>query len=457
MEKKRAGEAKPFPHSATTSLKACDYPHREKSSSLDAIDGRKKGKGRVKNSVARTTRTGEVSEVEAVDRSNKGRETHSARSARAKKRSSADIPVKDDDIVMIDPPSNIPVSSTPRESRGEHTRDSAAVESNATERTKSSGQVLVEALEDARRQTLRDIDEGRRKKQLHQITDKSWRTMVYMECNIRRYDSVEEIFHYHAEYLSQHLGPEWHDTTIYRWAKENASKPLTLTLITETEVKQIVRRVKKTARGSHIEKTANETSQSEVREYAGKQTPRNRPSGKAAGLRPSTGGKKRLRYEIDFEDSMDIDEDGLLKKKSKRTHSFMEDEDEDEDEDHGSFAEDGVDSSHESNPSAKTDGVSMTQLVIRAEKLPSTQPRGPNQTWTCDEPDCGYVVRAADEERGQKLIATHYEEHEKEAQDVAQEMALNRVNLAVQEGTRGRMPIKYAYFPPFLILVQYNE
>lgn len=459
MEKRRAGEAKPLLLSKNGySLKAYDYPHREKSSSLDVVDGKKKGKGRVKNSVPRTTRTGQVSEAEAADRSNKSREADSSRSARAKKRSSADIPVKDDDIIMTDPPSNNTVSSrTPRRSRGVHSGDSAAVESNASKATKSSGQVLVDALEDVMRQTRQLIDGGKQKKQLHEILDKSWRNKVYLECNIKRFDSMQEIFHYHAQYLVQHLSPEWHNTTIYQWAKENASKPLTLTVITETEIKQLVRRVKKTTRGSHIEKTVNETSQPEVREYAGKQTPRNRPSGKAAGLRPSTGGKKRLRHEIDFEDSMDIDEDGLLKKKSKRTHSFMEDEEEEEDDDNGSIAEHNIGSSRENNPYAKGDSIPMTQFVIRAEKLPSTQPQGPNQTWICDKPDCGYVVRAADEERGQNLISTHYEEHEKEAQDVAQEMALNRVNLAVQEGTRGHMPIKYAYFPPFLILVQYNE
>ncbi|KAI1113696.1 hypothetical protein F5Y14DRAFT_416987 [Nemania sp. NC0429] len=444
MEKRRAGEAKPFPLPIrSVPLLAYDYPHREKSSSLDVVDGSKKGRGRPKSSVPKTSRTG-LSEVETTVQSNKGRETHhSSRSARAEKRSSADTPVKDDDVIMTDPPNNNTISRKPRESRGEHSRDSAAVEPIATKATNSSGQVIVDALEDVRRQLLQSIvqDKGGQKKPLHLISAKSWQTKAYLECNIKRYDSVPEVFHYHAQYLAQHLGPEWHDTMIYQWAQENATKPFTLTNITETEVNQIVRRVKKAARGSHAEKIVNEASQPEVREYAAKQTPRNRQSGKAAGLRPSTGGKKRLRYEADFEDSMDIDEDGLLKKKYKRTRSLMEDDDEDEDS--GSISEDGIDSSRGINLFAKNDGIPMAQLVIRAEKLPSAQPQGPNQTWVCDEPDCGYVVRAADEARGQKLISSHYEEHDKEAQDVAQEVALNRVNLAVQEGTRGRMPINH--------------
>ncbi|KAJ8108721.1 hypothetical protein ONZ43_g6339 [Nemania bipapillata] len=140
---------------------------------------------------------------------------------------------------------------------------------------------------------------------------------------------------------------------------------------------------------------------------------------------------------------MDIDEDGLLKKKIKKSHYFTEDDDDEDEDDNGSIDEDEVDS-NESKPDAEKNNIPMTQLVIRAEKLPSTQPKGPNQTWICEEPDCGYIVRAAHEEGGRKLISDHYEEHEKAAQDVAQEMALNRVNLAVQEA-RGHMPIKPRY------------
>ncbi|KAI1149889.1 hypothetical protein F4825DRAFT_428683 [Nemania diffusa] len=423
-------------------LKAYDYSQREKSSSLESADGRKKGKGRSKNSAPRTTRTSEVSEAEIADLPNKTNE-HQSRSARMKKRSSpVEVSPEDDDVIMIDPPKNNGASSrTSRSHKEGGMGDSLTLDSNAADGAKSSGEVLVDALEDVRAQILQLINEGRQKKQLHQITAKSWQTKVYMECNIKHYNSVEEIFLYHARDLVQRLGPQWHDTTIYQWAKKNASKAPTLTLISEAEVNQIVRRVKKSARGIRPEKAVIENPRPEVREYAGKQTPRGRPSGKAAGLRPSTGSKKRLRHEADFEDSIDIDEDESLKKKVKKSHYFTKDEDEDEDE-NGSIDEDDAGSTSETKPDAENDDIPSTQLVIRAEKLPSTEPRGPNQTWICEEPDCGYIVRAAHEEKGRKLISTHYEEHEKEAQGVAQEIALNRVNLAVQEA-RGHMPINH--------------
>ncbi|KAJ8130031.1 hypothetical protein O1611_g3598 [Lasiodiplodia mahajangana] len=369
----------------------------------------------------------------------------SLESARAKKGSPAGGSPKDDDVIMTDPPKNDVARLRTSRSHKELNENNSTLDLNVVGVTKSSGNVLFDALQDVRGQMLQQISEGKQKKRLDQITAKSWQTKVYMECNIKHYNSVEEIFHYHARDLVQRLGPEWHDTMIYEWAKERAAKPPTLTLISEEEVNQIVRRVKKSARGNHTEKPAKEILRPEVREYAGKQTPTSRPSGKAAGLRPSTGGKKRLRYDIDLEDSMDIDEDGSLKKKSKKSH-LTEDEDEDEDEDEEqddeSIDEDGAGSSRRSKSYAENNDAPTTQLVIRAEKLPSTQPKGPNQTWICEEPDCGYIVRAAHEEQGRKLISTHYEEHEKEAQDVAQETALNRVNLAVQEA-RGHMPINH--------------
>ncbi|TGJ85752.1 hypothetical protein E0Z10_g2989 [Xylaria hypoxylon] len=427
-------------------LKAYDYSHREKSSSLEIVDGKKKGKGRIRNSVPRTTQTSVMSDVEAVA-SKKSQEARQSRSTRMKKRSPAGILHSDDDIVMIDSPDNDFASSKASRDRREELRgDNPTVYSTVTEEAKSSAHVLVDALEDVRRHMLQLISEGKQKKQLHQVVAKSWQTKVYMECNIRSYNSVGEIFQYHARDLVKLLGPEWHDTQIYKWAKENISNTPTLSNISEAEVNQIVRRVKKSARAAQPEKVVNENSQPGVKEYAGKQTPKSRPSGKAAGLRPSTGSKKRLRYEADFEDDMDLDENGSLRKKSKRSHYFTEeddnDDDDDDDDDNVSIDEDDENSSGESKRHAGKDTIPMSQLVIRAEKLPPTQPQGPNQTWICEEPDCGYIVRAAHEENGQKLISSHYEEHEKEAQDIANETALNRVTLAVQEA-RGHLPINH--------------
>ncbi|KAI0403247.1 hypothetical protein F4802DRAFT_572889 [Xylaria palmicola] len=431
-------------------LKAYDYSEREKSSSVEVVDGRKKGKGRPNSRAPRSTRASETTDVDAVNISSKNRQPHPSKSTKVTRKPPANVSAENEDIIMVDQPSSNSTSSVSvRNNQTELHKNNSAMNSNTTEEENSSAHVLVDALEDVRRQMLQLISEGRQKKQLDQITAKSWQTKVYMECNIKAYNSMEEIFHYYAQGLVQRLGPHWHETQIYQWVKEKASKPATLTLISETEVKQIVRRIKKSARAARTDNVANETQQPkqpEAREYAGKQTPRGRPSGKAAGLRPSTGSKKRLRHEVDFEDNMDLDEDGLPTKRSKRSHYLTEeadDEDEDDEDDNGENVEgDDENSAGDSGPLTEEENILMTPVVIQAERLSSTQPHGPNQTWVCEEPDCGFTVRAAHEEQGQRQIHAHYEEHEKEARDVAQEMALNRVNLAVQEA-RGHMPINH--------------
>ncbi|KAK5631021.1 hypothetical protein RRF57_006736 [Xylaria bambusicola] len=424
-------------------LIAYDYSQGEESSSPEISDGRKKGRGRPKHTVSQTTRSSEMSDMKGVvDLSKKVRGPHQLRSTRAKTRSPAEVPQTVDDIIMTDSPSNNnPGPSKSHNVREEVGGEKATIDTGATPGTRSSGHVLVGALKDARRNYLQSISEGKQKKQLHQITAKSWQNKVYLECNIKSYNAVEEIFQYHARDLVRLLGPEWEDTQIYQWAKENSSTSPTLTLISEAEINQIVRRVKKSVRTAHAQNVASENEQPVVNEYAGKQTPRNRQSGKAAGLRPSTGGKKRLRQETNFDDDMDLDEDGILNKKYKKSHYFTEEDDEVED-DNDSIEDDDEDSSGESKSRVGKDTVAMSQLVVRAEKLPSAQPQRLNKTWICEEPDCGYIVRAAHEEDSQKLINAHYEGHEKEAQDEAHEMALDRVNLAVQEA-RGHMPINH--------------
>ncbi|KAI1178423.1 hypothetical protein F4777DRAFT_594675 [Nemania sp. FL0916] len=434
-------------------LESYDYPHRGESSSLDN-SGKKRGRGRPKESPPKSMRDRKAPlDVETVQRSNTSQDPHSSMSAGRRKKSPPQIILlDDDDTVMTDPPADVnpAVELKSRNHIVDRHQQNPPTDPGPVQGINFSGGVLVGALEDVRKQMLQLIDQGKQKKQLHQFTAKSWQNKVYLECNIKNYSAVEEIFRYYARDLAQHLGPEWHDTMIYQWAKENASKPITLTLISETEVKHIVRRVKNGTRGANIEKVAEASSQGnslpKVREYASKQTPKKHPR-KVARLRPSTGGKKRLRHELDSEDNMDLDDDGSLKKRSRTSHYFTEDDnDEDGDDENGSVDEDDAGSTGQRDIHAENDAP-MTQLVIRAEKLPPTQPQGPNQTWACEEPDCGYIVRDAYEEEGRSLISAHYEEHEKVAQDAAQEVALDRVNLAMKEA-RGHMPIKYAYFPP---------
>ncbi|KAG6024578.1 hypothetical protein E4U40_003188 [Claviceps sp. LM458 group G5] len=80
------------------------------------------------------------------------------------------------------------------------------------------------------------------------------------------------------------------------------------------------------------------------------------------------------------------------------------------------------------------DGVERTRLVIRAEKIPNMTPRGPDDTWTCDQEGCDYVVRGSSEQDSHERIQQHFRVHEQQ---------LSRMQLAMKEGARGHMPVNH--------------
>lgn len=168
-----------------------------------------------------------------------------------------------------------------------------------------------------------------------------------------------------------------------------------------------------------------------------------RPRGAKSSLRPITPAPRkrpRSQFETDSEqESPDI----------RKSYYFSDDDDDDDTmADAPDLQSDGeddneIDDPNDDSTSSRYD-LEPIKLVIRAEKIPSSSPRGPNDTWTCDEDDCGYIVRGGDQAECQERIRQHFRDHEQQ---------MTRVSLAVTEGSRGHMPIKYAYFPPFLIQV----
>ncbi|KAG6084630.1 hypothetical protein E4U15_001543 [Claviceps sp. LM218 group G6] len=83
------------------------------------------------------------------------------------------------------------------------------------------------------------------------------------------------------------------------------------------------------------------------------------------------------------------------------------------------------------------DGVERTRLVIRAERIPNMTPRGPDDTWTCDQEGCDYFVRGSSEQDSHDRIQQHFRVHEQQ---------LSRMQLAMKEGARGHIPVKYVFF-----------
>lgn len=249
---------------------------------------------------------------------------------------------------------------------------------------------------------------------------------------------VEEVLHYNAAELLKVLDKDTYGNfQFYSWLQELSQKefnPVALKL-SDFPYRLIPRGVRprvvpKPPAPSSIQMVASASRDSDdsgsinsdASSRAGK-LPRGRPSGKKSSLRLVSKSRKRIHAEL--ESGSDYDD-----AEPKRSHYF----------DDGDAMD--VDVADASSPEETSQ--EPIKIVLRAEKVPSIAAHGPNEVWICEEEECGYVVRGGDAQDCQDRVKKHFEEHERQT---------NMVELAVAE-SRGHMPVKYAYFPPFLILVE---
>jgi len=265
-------------------------------------------------------------------------------------------------------------------------------------------------------------------------------TKIYFKCTLKKYKCANDITGYYAKSLMQRLPPQWQGTPYFNWLKQVSKRPFQPEVLTVEEIPhKLIRRKKSAVRpslgvgessavpqrrlGSFVNGSGSSTSPPRARD-AGKhlEPPMiGRRSGKGPTLRLASGSKKRPASDLD-----DGDEHDHRGKRTSRSHSFASGYDDDSSEPEASS--DDEDSDEEASA-----GADAVRIVIRAENIPSTSPTGPNGTWTCAEPGCGYVVRNADEEEGQDTIAAHFRVHQSAA----------KIDLAQTEGTRGHLPIEY--------------
>lgn len=384
---------------------------RQKSSSMESRGSKPRD-----NTSTRKTRAGPATRKDSADSLN-----DEPRETRARSSKSRQLPPKPNDVrpELMD----VDQHDFAQKSMTLPARAKSEVTSHAAETSDTALQALLEILHSTWNDALEAWKTGNKsRKHPNAMAVTSWQTKIYTSLSISDYASKAEVLQYHAPDLVDNLGPEWHESELYKWAKQNGNTKPKYEHITEQQILRIRKRQKKpTAK-------APQSGKSTPAETGGKRPPKGRPSGKAAGLRPSLGGKKRPRSE-DFDDDMELD-DIIPHKKTAKTSQFFAD------------GEDVADSSEDEDESDSAQEP-LTRVIIQAEPLPSTDPKGPNQTWICEEPDCGYVVRSAEDTEGQDLIREHYDEHQQEASDEVKEQELSKVNLAMQEGSRGHLPINH--------------
>jgi len=282
-------------------------------------------------------------------------------------------------------------------------------------------------------------------------------TQMYLRCKIRDYKTPKEITAYYAPQLLSRLGPEWSNSHFYNWLFANSKNPPLPETITVAQIpSQLHHRAKAAPRAAPIRSAPNSVpaQASKAKGRAKQRQPeddsdsdvvppgkRARRSGKGAGLRLLSGSKKRPALELDLDGS----EGGS---RGSKKLAYTADDYDDDDEAFETSNADSADSEDEDGGkcafpvSPPKDSV---QLVVHAERIPTMSPTGPNGTWICEEEGCSYVIRSADGTKGQSLVQEHFRQHEAQAE---------KISLAVKE-SRGQMPIKYAYFPPLLVIVKF--
>lgn len=256
----------------------------------------------------------------------------------------------------------------------------------------------------------------------------------------------EDVLHYYSKALIETLDSKYQDHGIYAEIQKMASTPFKPLAYKSSDFPiTLIPRRSQPRKGTtgHQPSTPVPIIEDNA---SGSSTPK--PQGKRpartpgkSSLRPvNRAPRKRLRDEFES----DSESPGV---KRSQSHYFGEDDSMNDAPDLDSQDENDADDDIAGREAKSKFDVEPIKLVIRAEKIPDSSPRGPHDTWACDQEDCEYMVRGGDEEECQDRIRQHFRDHESQ---------LTRMNLALSESARGHMPIKYAYFPPFVILVSFD-
>ncbi|KAK6951854.1 hypothetical protein Daesc_006379 [Daldinia eschscholtzii] len=321
------------------------------------------------------------------------------------------------------------------------------------------------------RRSLLELPPSERTKTPDEVSPSLWCTKLYRELSVRKPRALAEVCKYYVKDLLRLLGPEWHQSKFYWWLKENINSVPSFEDMSEEQMNNIVRRKKKgqphgdqlsyatppsytspasyTSRFSHANQpsslnqpsyelpTAMDYQGSEEKVQESQSPHRVRTGGKVAGLRPSIGGKKRLLQDLNMTgDEMDLDDDGLPKKASKKSrYSASDDEHDDE--------RGATTSGNEYN--AEGEDALATGSVDDPTKPSEPNSDGVFEAWKCEERGCDYIVKVKDEDDADALIMHHYELHHKDARHKKFTSKRIEIQNIVREESRiaGGIPVNF--------------
>ncbi|ODA84025.1 hypothetical protein RJ55_02543 [Drechmeria coniospora] len=239
---------------------------------------------------------------------------------------------------------------------------------------------------------------------------------------------VIEVLHYYSAALLQHLdASKWQKHEIWSYLQQRSKiefNPVAYRLADFPIAIFLRKQIKRDSAPTPPKRPANQTPTVD-----GASTPKGKRlkhpvsgagHGNTGALRLPSTSKKRARSQFESESESEASD-------VKDSHDDFLDVDNAADD----IAE--ADHSQSSRVSSKSPQAEPASMMIRAEKIPSTLPHGPDETWTCSQAGCEYIVRGGDDEECQSRIRQHFQEHSQQ---------LQRLSLAVTE-SRGHMPINH--------------
>ncbi|KAI1798952.1 hypothetical protein F4811DRAFT_546288 [Daldinia bambusicola] len=301
--------------------------------------------------------------------------------------------------------------------------------------------VVLEVLHEYR-ESLFTLPPNERIKNPDEVSISIWFTQLYRDLSVRKPRALTEVCKYYVKDLLRLLGPEWYPSKFYKWLQENVNSVPSFEDLPEEQMRNIHKRRKKgqsrenqpsyTSLPSHASPapywshlshtnpspslsqpsyqlpTTMDYQESEEKVQGAQPPHRVRTSGKVAGLRPSIGGKKRLLRDLSLgDDEMELDEDGMQKKVSKKSRYSASDDEHDD--------EQGATVSSADEYNAEYEDAYADGLVGSSTKPSKPNRDGVIEAWKCEERGCRYVVQVTEEDDADALIMHHYELHHKDA------------------------------------------
>ncbi|KAI0119351.1 hypothetical protein F4814DRAFT_236617 [Daldinia grandis] len=479
---KESKDAKSATSSEPSALVAIPYRDQEKSGSLEATNSKKSGRPSLRNSGSGFLQDSEALERQVAKTIEASRRLsiHPTGIKRELPLNILSEPAdsSDPDLIVVgvrtkynrpreyhnadkqlDPRSFAEISAAAETdtSHGSSNKDGYTNTSSPSE-INPSVSAIIGVLQDYR-QDLLSLP-GNKTKHPDKVTASTWHHKLYRELSVKKPRALAQVCRYYARDLLRCLGPEWHTSKFYKWLEENVDVAPTFEDLPEERMKNIVRRKKKnqlphndqtssqnqsyenqssaptqqshptpssysshvshTSHPSYLNQPAMEYQEEKVQ---GQQSSnRARTGGKVAGLRPSIGGKKRVRQDFDMGDEMELDEDGLQKNALKKSRYSSTDNDHDDNE-----GKRGATTSSGNEYNAEDEDAPTTGTVGHSAKPPKANRNGVEEAWFCEESGCDFVVHAKNEDDAEALIMPHYELHHKDAR--TKKYASQKLNL----------------------------